>query len=708
MQRKNSATIQSREDYDKDAKGQYQYWEIELKAALSTLEGWQKQGDRIVQRFLDVRANNASTATTDHAAGAGSRLNLFHANVTTLSSMLYGNIPKVDVKRRFQDPNDDVARVAGEMLERLLNNDIQMNGEDYDSVLRATLQDRLLPGMGIARLRYEVETEEQDTEFGPIESITYEDAPIEYYHWRDVIWGWARTWSDIPWIAFRSYMNEDEVRERFGEKASKNLQYKRQRVNENDDTQSDPDLDSPWEKAEIWEIWDKTQRQVCWVCLGHERVLDKKDDFLQLNGFYPTPSFFLANATTSHYMPLADFHLAQDLYNEIDVLQTRISTITQAVKVVGVYDKSAEGIQRMFKEGTENSLIPVDNWAMFGEKGGIQGQVDWVPIADIVNALDKLRQLRDENIGLLQQVTGMADVMRGELSGQYEGVGQTQMRAQFGSVRVQKLQDEFARFAGDLMQLKAEIICKHFEPKRIVELANMKYSPDQEYLEPALQLLKSPDMAHLRVEIKPESVAMVDFAAIKQERTEYINALSMFMQSAAPLMESDPNAKPFLLQLLQWGLAGFKGSSEIEGVVDKAIELSQQDTGKDKPDPEQQRLQAQQQIEQAKLQGELQKIQAKLQADLQVREADKVADIQTLMEEHKTELQRVQAELQSDLAQISAKLRADVEKEIAQSMANVEQSRLANDSEIRKEAIKTALEIQKLEHQQRLQKKDAD
>ena len=548
MQRKNSATIQSRKEYDKDAKGQYQYWDLELKAALSTLERWQKQGDRIVQRFLDERTNHASSVTSDHAAESGMRLNLFHANVTTLSSMLYGNIPKVDVKRRFQDPNDDVARVAGEMLERLLNNDIQMNGEDYDSVLRATLQDRLLPGMGIARLLYEVETEEQDTEFGPVESVTYEDAPIEYYHWRDVIWGWARTWSDIPWIAFRSYMNEDEVKERFGEKVSKNLQYKRQRVNENDDTQSDPDLDSPWEKAEIWEIWDKTRRQVCWVCLGHDRVLDKKDDPLQLNGFYPTPSFFLANATTSHYIPLSDFHLAQDLYNEIDVLQTRISTITQAVKVVGVYDKSAEGIQRMFKEGTENSLIPVDNWAMFGEKGGIQGQVDWVPIADIVNALDKLRQLRDENIGLLQQVTGMADVMRGELSGQYEGVGQTQMRAQFGSVRVQKLQDEFARFAGDLMQLKAEIICKHFEPHRILELANMKYSPDQELLEPALQLLKSPDMAHLRVEIKPESVAMIDFAAIKQERTEYINALSMFMQSAAPLMEQDPNAHPVLLQ----------------------------------------------------------------------------------------------------------------------------------------------------------------
>jgi hypothetical protein len=56
-----------------------------------------------------------------------------------------------------------------------------------------------------------------------------------------------------------------------------------------------------------------------------------------------------------------------------------------------VYDSSSEGIKNMLGSGTDNQLIPVDNWALFGEKAGLKGQIDWMPLGDIVNALDKLR-----------------------------------------------------------------------------------------------------------------------------------------------------------------------------------------------------------------------------------------------------------------------------------------------------------------------------
>ena len=56
----------------------------------------------------------------------------------------------------------------------------------------------------------------------------------------------------------------------------------------------------------------------------------------------------------------------------------------------------------------------------------------------------------DAFIRLLQMTTGMADVMQGALNSPYEGVGQSQMKADFGSIRVQSLQDQFATFAGDL------------------------------------------------------------------------------------------------------------------------------------------------------------------------------------------------------------------------------------------------------------------
>lgn len=684
-------SIQSRADYKDDPQGQYQYWCVELGASDKNLNQFLRQGNRIVERFLARGPTFGSDDVPSIAEANAFRLNLFYANTTTLISTMYGSVPQVDVSRRYSDSNDDVGRVAANLMERMLNNDLAENGQEVDAVLRSNLEDRLIVGLGVGRVRYQAEFDG--------EQLIDEDALVEYVHWRDVRWGWARNFAELPWIAFRSYLKKEEVSKRFGEQAAKNLHYKVQQTLGDEDDSDDSDA---WQKAEIWEIWDKTRRQVVWVSKGYSKVLDTKDDPLQLANFWPCPPFFIANCTSTLYVPTADYHLAQDLYNEIDKLQTRISIITDAVKVVGVYDGSCKEIGRMLKEGSDNDLIPVESWAMFAEKGGIQGQVDWFPIEDVVNALMQLIQMRDQTIGLLQQITGMNDLMRGELKNQYEGVGQTQMKAQFGSMRIQALQDQFARYATDLMQIKAEVIARHFDPVTIIARSNAEYLPEPDLMivPQAVELIKEPRKARLQTKIETENLAMTDYAAMREERTGYITALATFMQSAAPLVEMEPTATPYLLQLLQWGLAGFKGSSEIEGVLDQAVEAAQQaakkaQEGPQQPDPEQIKAQAAVQLEQIKQQGEIQKIQAKAQADIQVREMDLRADLQTDQQEHLLEMERKQADIIAQLAEIQAKMNADIEKEVAQAQANILQTNAAAESEIQKDAVDADIEIRK-------------
>ena len=617
--------------------------------------------------------------------------------------------------RRFDDPNDDEGRVASMIMERLLNNDIQENGEEYECTLKAALQDRLLPGLGVARVRYEVETE-TDPNTGE-EFVSFEDAPVDYYHWRDVGWGWGRTFADLPWVAFRTWMKKDEVEARFGPEAAEGVQLKQESVVTN--PQEEPveaDEDSPWRKAEVWEIWDKESRKIIWLSPGYDKVLDTRDDTLQLSGFFPCAPFLLANQTTSLYVPVADFYLAQDLYNEVDILQTRISIITEAVKVVGLYNRESGDISRMFKEGADNDLIPVDNWALFAEKGGIAGQIDWVPIAEISETLLRLRELRDEAIGLLQQVTGMSDIMRGELGGQYEGVGQSQLKAKFGSVRVQALQDDLAKFASDLLQLKAEVISRHFDPETIARRANVDKTFDVETIPAAIQLIKDPDSARLRVKVKPESVGMADYAQLKQERTDYISSIAAFFQSVGPIFQEEPGAKPYFLELLKWGLAGFKGSNEIEAVMDKAIEVSNaaaiQQAGEDKPDEktaqEQAKTEGQMQLEQLKHQNTLAQIEAKKAADMEIRAQDLQADMQTKQNEMQAEMQQGQAQMHIELATIEAKMVADIKTENAQSQVNALQQHAAAKSEVQKESANMSLDMAKLEREAELQLKEAE
>jgi len=681
-------------DFDETPQGRYKYWLTELDASKKARKKWLKQSDNINDRFLGKKTQKV-------AKDGEFNLNLFHSNVKTLSDMMYGNVPKIDVSRRYAQSKDDVGRVASEVMERLLNLDAANNSQDFDAVMRSCLQDRLLSGLGCAKARYDFDSEDVPTGMIDPETgeemmetrVTAERAPTDYFYWGDIRWSWCRNWADMRWLGFRSYMTQDEVRARWGDEAAEGLTYKKQTADSSDDNSStDDENTSAWERAEIWEIWNKADRTVHWLSYGYDKQLEEKPDPLQLSNFWPCPPFLIANVTTKLYEPVPDFVMAQDLYNEVDKLQTRIATITEAVRVVGVYNKQSSEIGQMLNTSKDNSLIPVSNWALFGESGGLTEAISWLPLQDIMVALDKLTEIRDQTIGLLQQITGMTDVMQGSLNNQYEGVGQSKMKAKFGSVRIQSLQEQFAVFASNLMQIKGEIIARHFSPETIFEYSNMEYSEDDpELVAAAIELIKNPAKARLQIVIRPESIAMVDYSEMKQERTEYMNSISTFMQSASPLMESDPAAKPLLMELLQWGLAGFKGSSEIEGVLDRAItasaEAEKAKEGQEQPSEAQMEAQAAQQMEQMKQQGAMQAIQAKTESTIAIRDADKQADIETEFQRHQMKMAQIQGDLEANVTETQVKLQADLLLEQAQAASNIQQTQATVEGEIQKDVV---------------------
>lgn len=643
----------------------HQYWSSEFEASKKMLRKFWKRGHQVINRFLDERKSDASAST---------RLNLFHANVSTVQGLMYGQIPRVDVSRRYADPDDDVARVAALILERMLNNCVADPGDDYRNLLKDALQDRLLPGLGVGKVQYKYKSrqdvtpaieDEEGNEIAPEvvnEIVEDEKSPTLYVNWQDVIWSYSRTWSELRWIGLRSYLTRQEVEERFGEEVAKRINYKFTQPNDTKEGQSDSDFKNPTAQAEVWEIWYKPEKKVYWYSEGFGKILDQQDDPLELSGFWPVPPFLAANVTTTLLVPKADYLLAQDLYNEIDELSTRIELITSAIRVVGVYDKSAEGVQRIFTDTMENELVPVDNWAMFGEKGGLKGVIEWLPVGELVATLNTLREVRDETIRLLHQVTGMSDIMRGQ-SEQYTSASSDQLKLKFGSARMQNLQEQFAEFATNMMKLKAEIISRHFDLATIVRQSNVdKSMEDPRIIQQALQLVKDPDMLQWKIQVRPESIAMVDYQSLQNERTEYIGAVSMFMQSAAPMIEKMPGSAPVLMQLLKWGLAGFKGSQEIEGVIDRALDEAS------KPQPQQQQPDPQQ----IKAQAELQKLQ--LQGQMQQEKHQ--FEMQKLALQQKADMQEIMATLQAKLREIEAEADANMRAEQAQAAFNIAELRM--------------------------------
>ena len=666
--------IESAKKYKQTPKGWQKRWTSEMAAADKRVRRWHKQGHRIEARYQDKRGDTGHEGLSDQSKNSF-RVNLFNSNTKTLRDMLYGNPPKTDVSRRYADPEDDQARVASVILQRMLNTTVENSGDDTKSALGFCLDDRLLPGIAVARIRYDYDSTTEEIpalldemtgeELAPgfeQEKITDERAPIDYVHWDDFRWGWARTWSEVPWIAFRSYIDKDRATERFGKAKAETLQYKNKSVTDDAKERLGSDeVTDAWDRAEVWEIWNKKTKQVFWWAKGIDEILDEKKDPLKLFGFWPMPEPMLANCTTSLLLPQPDFAIAQDLYNEIDALETRIGIITTAVRVVGVYDQSAEGVKRMLTEGFENELIPVENWAAFAEGKGLDGKIDWMPIGEIVAALDKLVAMRADAMSLLYEVTGMSEIMRGANGPDRETADAAGSKRQFASVRVQGLQEDFSRFASDLMALRAEVISKHFSPETIVKQSNIMMSSDTEHVQAAVQLIKEPTESAWRIKIEPESLAMMDYARLKKERADFIQGLSQFLQAAMPLVELDPNAIGPLLIMLKWSMAGFKGANEIEGVLDKAIDQMQKagDQSKDKePSPEELKAQADQakhkndmELQQTKHQNAMEAIQAKAAFDIKELQAELQKELQVLREETQAEIKREIAQAQAAMMQ---------------------------------------------------------
>jgi hypothetical protein len=448
-------------------------------------------------------------------------------------------------------------------------------------------------------------------------------------------------------------MTKDAIRKRFGKKPANEVPFANRSDKVKNNPQDDGEKFNPWARADVWEIWDKESGTVLWWVEGYPEILDEKEDTLELDGFFPSPKPMFANLTTSKLLPTPDYTLAQDIYDEIDLVSTRITLLERAVAVRGVYDKSSPEIARLLEEAGGNQLIPTDGFAAFKERGGLQGVVDWLPLDQIVGALDTLRQYRTELMGLLFQVTGMSDIMRGQAEDKNVTATEQSIKAKFASTRVQEFQNEFARFASDLQAIKAEIISKHFDPKTIWEQSNAQYMTgmDPQIAQQAVGLIKS-NFWEYRIEVKPESVALADMTAVKQERSEFLMAVATFMQSAQPIIQGAPWSAKYLLQMLQWSMAGFRGGSTIEGVLDQMVieaDQAQKQAAQQPPPPDPKMMQ---------IQAKAQTDQAKAQNDMQIAQQKNAMEMAKMKLEMQMDMQRMTLELEAMKAKLGMEQQA--------------------------------------------------
>jgi hypothetical protein len=604
-------------DYDTPA-GKYRRWIVEIEQADQWCNDWYEIAKRCLLRYRNEQKNSASSDNGNR------RLNIFWSNVSTLQPALYARRPKPVVDRRFKDA-DPIGRTAAEVLERAVT--FATDSDQFDEVIKQARDDRLIVGRGTAWLRYvphfetmqpptpsegvsitddaseyEAKTPEasgdmdnaseyqEDAPQKPDERLVFEEVAHDYVAWVDFLMSPAKTWREVRWVARRVQMTRHELVERFGKKIGNAVPLNARLRQDNPDSPEARFRDGLAARAEVFEIWDKSERKVCWVAKGYEALLDEREDPLRLREFFPCPKPLFATITTDSLIPTPDFMFYKDQANDLDDVTFRLSKLTEACRVSGVYDASQDAsIERLFKEGTDNTLIPVNTWAAFADKGGLRGVMDFVPLEGVIATIRELTGREQALKAQIYEITGISDIVRG-YSAPSETATAQQIKGQFAALRLQEQQAEVARFARDLIAMTAEVIAEHFQPKTIALMSGLQeQAPEfQQAFMPAVQLLRQDAMRSFRIEIETDSTIAVDEQADKQAATEFLTSIGNYMASSLPMTQQAPELLPVIGQGAVFLARRFRAGRQLEGAIDQAFQALEQRAQQMAQQPQQQ------------------------------------------------------------------------------------------------------------------------
>jgi hypothetical protein len=595
---------------------------------------------------------------------------MFWANIQVLAPSIYSRPPIPVVTPRFRD-RKPIPRSASELLERATIVGFEL--ESIDQIMRQVRDDMAITARGAVWIRYEAADKGKDIA---------ERVCIEHADRKDFLHDPARTWKVVDWVAKRSWGTKKEWRKRFyktSKNAYKDLAYEKRK----DETDG---ADDGTLKAGVWEIWSKSLNKVVWVGEGADKCLDSGEPHLDLEGFFPTPKPAYGTVQRRSLVPVPDMVFYKDQLEEINELTARISALTDAVKLRGFYPAGAgeigDAIDAAVKNQADNVvLIPISNWSLLGS-GAAKDTIVWLPLTEVVTAIQGLVELRKQLIDDVYQITGLSDIMRGATDAR-ETLGAQELKSQYGSIRVKDRQDELIRFARDITRISAEIMAENFQDKTLLSMSQLeiptkadlvaKAKPLQQQIaqitaqiqkaqtdpatmqaaqqnpehakeilgkaqqqiqglngqlqkleqtvtiEQVMDLLRSERIRPFVLDIETDSTIAPDENAQKQRATEFITAVGGFMGQAFPLVEAMPEAAPIAADMLKFVAGQFRVGREMQGKIEEFADQMATKAGQQKgPSPEQQKAQAD--IEAKKADAQM-KAQAHEQAQ-QVQQAD--------------------------------------------------------------------------------------
>lgn len=441
------------------------YWLDEIKDAQKREKDFRDKGEKILETY----------------EGKNTPFNILYSNTETLLPALFSDLPKPVISRRYKD-DDPLGKVVSEASQRVLEYLLDTDIDEYDSFSSAmedVTLDGLLPGRGNCSVKYESDDE-----------VTWETVCPDVRDWKRVYYGYAKKWSRVPWVAYEEYLDEDECKKLFEDKA-KDLVF--MEGEEEEDEKRDENKGKK-KTALIYQIWEKKTRTIKYVSPQYkEGLLREDEDPLNLSGFFNCPKPIQFVKKPSDLTPTALYTLYENQAKELNSIQMRINKMVEAIKARGIYAGNlGEELENMFAEA-DNAFVPTDDSASLMD-GGLDKAIWFWPVDKLIIVLQQLYQARESCKSVIYEITGISDIVRGQ-SVASETLGAQKIKESWGTMRLKRLQKEVQRYALDVMKLMLEVAATKFSEETWKKMTMLPY-PTTEEKEQAQRQLENLQAQH--------------------------------------------------------------------------------------------------------------------------------------------------------------------------------------------------------------------
>jgi hypothetical protein len=703
-----AAQEQDNENRPKEPVADVRRWLNEVAAARKREKDFRKDGDRILTIYGGEKPEETP-------------FNILYSNTETLLPALYSQTPRPVVQRRFKD-EDPLGKNAAEAGQRTLAFLLDTNVEGYETyseAMQAAVLDALLPGRGVTMVKYEAEVVDVPQPLPPgspegtkpptIPVKRWESVCPESRSWNRVYFGYAKKWSKVPWIAFEEHLDKEEAEENFGEEIAKKLVYTQGEEEERDEDGGDKKTGADRDTSErktclVYQIWDKDGgKKIRYIAPSYnDGYLKEQDDPLGVTGFYPMPRPLRFLEKSNDLSPIALYKLYENQAKELNKITVRLNLIIEALKARGVYDSSlGEEIASVLKE-EDNALIPTDKAASLAAEGGLDKAIWFMPLEKLIQVATALIQAREQAKQVIYEITGISDILRGATKAS-ETLGAQEIKNQWGTLRLKRLQKEVQRYARDLLRIMLEIAISKFSERTLAQMTGLPFTTEEQRAQAqtivqaaaasgqqpdpqAMAVLQSPSWAAVlkllrddaqrayRIDIETNSTVELEATEDQKNIAEVMNAIAQFLNGVAPLVQSGSMpieaAKAMLLAIVR----RYRFGPEVEEQI-KMMQMP-------KP-PEDGKAAA----EQAKMAAEQQRHAADQQMERENRAAQQQADREKLAMEAQRDANRAARDRESEVAKLAN------ERAIAQMQAQYQKSAEIEKARIGAEASVTVARI---------------